>query len=693
MRVLLGAAAAAAAAALVAGQATDRPTFSVNVSAPRDTLSPLLFGLDLEFTRHDLWGGLSAELVANRAFAVQPPGTSWPRPWPAGFPPRWTGIGEPAIAAATHGVVCTLSPTAPLCGVQQTMVDGGFTGGMGFGSAIGVQAGWAYTLTVTAGADGGAPLPVAVELPGVAAGVVTIPPSPAGGVTSVTFNFTAPATVPNATLSVTVSGTAGALRLASVSLLPSAPGAAFAGIMRADVVAALKALNFTGPLRYPGGCFAPFWDWLGDLQPYPIRPVTLTPPGYCDAVSGGVNAYTDGFMDTGISIDEYMALVAETGVTPAITIPLQFGTPQEIASAAALVEYVNGAATTRYGGLRAARGRAAPYNVSIWYAGNEINMQQRYVDYPNVTTPVGPPSATDYAAMLAALVPALRAVDPGITILAVEGGAGWDGAWAAAPGVAGAVRATSFHGGYASSGAGGTPHTPADFTAQAKIPTTTFAAGILALRATLDSAGAAGVAISADEWGLGPPWTVEAFNVAHGMYGASLLGAVIGLAANASIAFSNYFEPINEGALAVSQFSVAPTPLGVVMPLYAAYGGAARLDVSAAGGAPAPGTADDVAFVAAVLPPSRGGGVLVTLANRNATAGYVQPVAVVGCGAGAAGPCGAGGAAAATVLTASAAAPGGVFTVSTATVPISPSGIAAPVIPPYSIIQLVMPGA
>ena len=63
-----------------------------------------------------------------------------------------------------------------------------------------------------------------------------------------------------------------------------------------------------------------------------------------------------------------MALIKRIGATPAITIPLQFGTPEEIQNAADWVEYCNGDSQTTVGGrLRASRGHPEPYNVTYWY--------------------------------------------------------------------------------------------------------------------------------------------------------------------------------------------------------------------------------------------------------------------------------------------------------------------------------------
>jgi hypothetical protein len=94
-------------------------------------------------------------------------------------------------------------------------------------------------------------------------------------------------------------------------------------------------------------------------------------------------------------------------------------------------------------------------------------------------------------------------------------------AWADA--VGSHVFATSFHDGYFNQPA--TPFTQAAVTACAMRPRPgsprSFMDGVAALRKSLDATGKQ-IAISADEWGLGPPWRADA----HGTYWASARAAV-----------------------------------------------------------------------------------------------------------------------------------------------------------------------
>jgi len=128
-------------------------------------VSPELFGHDLEFTRHDLFNGISAEMLANHKFSTLPP-TAAPG-WPAamtmladagvGGAPRWTGVGSAALDApywknhsglvngdVGHSVRCDEGDVP--CGVEQRGWLGGFNSGKSFGSSIALEAGKAYVL-------------------------------------------------------------------------------------------------------------------------------------------------------------------------------------------------------------------------------------------------------------------------------------------------------------------------------------------------------------------------------------------------------------------------------------------------------------------------------------------------------------------------------------------------------------------
>eukprot|EP00937_MAST-01D_sp_MAST-1D-sp2_P002767 g2767.t1 len=615
-----------------------RAALALRTAAAGPAVEPELYGHDLEFTRHDLYEGFAAEMLANRKFATpSPPLSKWPaqvRQMAAagvGGAPRWTAIGAAALdapyweansslvtgdlghsvhcpGAASAGAASAGAAAAAPCGVSQGGFFDGFDAGMSYGSSLDLAAGAAYALRLVlrgGGATGGAK--VVATLKSASGDVLwthALPPLPAtaAGWQEHNATITLASNTSNATLSVAAARGEAEWWLGSVSLTPVARS--WRG-MRTDVVAAVKQTGFRGLLRYPGGCFAPFYRWKVGLLPADQRPPVETPPGYCAAVAGGVNAYTSGFEENGIGIDEYIALCEELGMTPAITVRLQFGDEDEVAEAADWVEYCNGdASTTKFGALRAARGHPAPYNVQYWYLGNEISQQARYPAYPANQTTVPPPGADEYAAMLTRVVAGMEAASPGLPLRLLVVHAAWDAKWLAA--VGDHVFATSYHNGYHDQPP---VFSAAAVTAAAKAPLSTFVPALKGCRADLNKSGGAHVAISADEWGLGPPWKVSAgFSVAHALYAAGFLGAITREGPAAGLRFSNYFEPVNEGAVEVRAFGASLTPVGLVMAMYARHQGGARLAL------PAAASGGDLDVVATV----DGNVVRATVANLNA---------------------------------------------------------------------------
>jgi len=406
---------------------------TLNLSAPGISVPPNLLGHNLEFTRHDLFAGLSAELLANRKFATLVPCsedatnfTCWPNATQRiaaaspGFASRWHRVGNASLdapywASASplvtgdrgHSVRCTASATE--CGVWQGSFEGGYDPGPSAGSGIAVEAGVSYTLRLVL-RGGAEDVAVAVTLADAGGALGTASFVAGAGDWRTQEAVVVPArTSASVTLAITAARAASAWWLGSASLTRA--DRTWRG-MRTDVIDSLKAIGFRGLLRYPGGCFAPFYRWKVGLLPADERPPLATPPGYCFAVAGGVDAYTDGFVENGVGVDDFLALCDELGMAPALTVRLQFATDDELDEAADLIEYLNGDAATPFGRLRAARGRAAPYNVRHWYLGNEMDHQDRYPDYPRSLARVPPPAPDEYATLLGRLVPRMLGASP-----------------------------------------------------------------------------------------------------------------------------------------------------------------------------------------------------------------------------------------------------------------------------------------
>ena len=61
------------------------------------------------------------------------------------------------------------------------------------------------------------------------------------------------------------------------------------------------------------------------------------------------------------------------------------------------------------------------------------------------------------------------------------------------------------------------------------------------------------------------------------MYAAGFLAAATRVATTEYLRFTNYFEPVNEGAIQVYPFNATLTPVGEVMALFAQHQGRTRI--------------------------------------------------------------------------------------------------------------------
>ncbi|MBM3892647.1 MAG: alpha-N-arabinofuranosidase, partial [Verrucomicrobia bacterium] len=108
--------------------------------------------------------------------------------------------------------------------------------------------------------------------------------------------------------------------------------------------------------RWPGGNFVSGYDWRDGLGDPDRRPTRKNPAW-------------KGIEPNDFGMHEYIAFCREIGAEPLITVNTGFG---DAYSAAAEVEYANGAANTPMGALRAKNGSSAPFKVKYWCIGNEM---------------------------------------------------------------------------------------------------------------------------------------------------------------------------------------------------------------------------------------------------------------------------------------------------------------------------------
>src|SRR5579883_12961 len=142
----------------------------------------------------------------------------------------------------------------------------------------------------------------------------------------------------------------GSFHVGAVSLMPGDNVYGF----RAEVIAALKQLH-SGVYRFRGGNFVSGYEWRNAVGDPDKRPPIMDPVWHA-------------VQPNDVGTDEFLTLCRLLDVEPYITVNGGFGDEW---SAAQLVEYVNGAATTPMGKWRAANGHLEPYHVKFWGVGNE----------------------------------------------------------------------------------------------------------------------------------------------------------------------------------------------------------------------------------------------------------------------------------------------------------------------------------
>ncbi len=174
---------------------------------------------------------------------------------------------------------------------------------------------------------------------------------------------------------------------------------------RTDVADLTRELGVT-LVRYPGGNFVSNYVWEDGVGPVDQRRPSL------DLAWRTVEPNV-------VGTDEFLGWCERTGVEPMMAVNL--GT-RGAAEAAALVEYCNAPAGTRWADLRAANGRREPWGVRVWCLGNEMDGPWQ----------IGHTSAEEYARRAAQAAYAMRQVDPGIELV-VSGSSGMAmptfGAW------------------------------------------------------------------------------------------------------------------------------------------------------------------------------------------------------------------------------------------------------------------------
>jgi len=324
---------------------------TIDGSQTRESISPYIYGQFIEHLGRCIYGGIWAEMLEDRKFyfPVPAPGEIW----------RETRQHARVLAASPWKVLGPASAVRMMTqdafvGAHSPAVEASGDGaGVGlYQEELGLVKGKAYAGYVyLAGDPGAAPVKISLSWgPGEPDKEVVTVKKLSAIFARVPVKFIAGADSDNGRLSISSAGK-GSFRIGCVSLMPADNVDGF----RRDTLELLKELK--APIyRWPGGNFVSGYDWRDGLGERDRRPTRTNP------------AWT-GIEPNDVGMDEYIHLCELIGAEPMISVNTGFG---DAYSAAAEVEYANGAPDTPMGKVRARNGHSRPYGVKWWCVGNEM---------------------------------------------------------------------------------------------------------------------------------------------------------------------------------------------------------------------------------------------------------------------------------------------------------------------------------
>jgi alpha-N-arabinofuranosidase len=320
----------------------------VDARASGHPLSDYMYGGFIEHIANLINYSLWSEVLDDRKFyhAVD----SKPLPQPQGFtrrmmpqPNKWVPVGPDSDVS--------MDATAPYVGNHSPVVHLAGTSPRGIAQSGLSLARKGYTGRIVVAADPTAELSATLIWGAGEHERQTVPISAGRDWSTVPLKFTCRAETTAGRLEIVGTGT-GTFRVGAVSLMPADNVKGF----RADTMALMKEMDCR-MLRMPGGNFVSGYDWQNTIGNPDKRPPVMDPQWHA-------------VQPNDVGVDELLQMCREIlGVEPEWCVNTGFG---EARSGAELVEYVNGATDTPWGGMRAANGHPEPYKVRYWNVGNEM---------------------------------------------------------------------------------------------------------------------------------------------------------------------------------------------------------------------------------------------------------------------------------------------------------------------------------
>ncbi|MBI4660301.1 MAG: alpha-N-arabinofuranosidase [Verrucomicrobia bacterium] len=346
MKTMLPLLASAALASVICADSSE-PRITIDAGKVGQPMSPHIYSQFIEHLGRCIYGGIWAEMLEDRKFYF--PITPEYRPYR-----RLTDQPFPVIGASPWEIVgpaeaVTMSTNRPFVGRHTPLIRAG--GGIRQRD-LGVTQGKSYVgyAWLKAADSASAAVEIALVWGDAATDRRTVTFT---GITpefrKLPFKLVAGPTTDKAMFELRVTG--GAVLAGTISLMPADNVEG----MRADTLALLKELN--APIyRWPGGNFVSGYDWRDGIGDRDHRPPRTNP------------AWT-GVEHNDFGMHEFIRFCRLINAEPWITINTGFG---DAYSAAAQLEYCNGATGTFWGKRRAENGAPEPFRVKYWGIGNEM---------------------------------------------------------------------------------------------------------------------------------------------------------------------------------------------------------------------------------------------------------------------------------------------------------------------------------
>lgn len=345
------------------------PTITIDTGSPSGKVSPLFYGLMTEEINHAYDGGLYAELVRNRAFLDD-----------AAAPAHWS-----LVQAGGSAATMALDPKEPLNTTIPTSLRLNVTqASTGHAAGISNEGYWGvpvkpntrYRASFYAKAAPGFTGPIAVSIQS-DDGATTYASKNVTGVTSAWKRYeltlqtekATPTTKARYVLTVDRPGT---VWFSLASLFPPTfkdqPNGFRPDIMQMMVDMKPKFLRFPGGNYLEGDQIADRFEWKKTIGPLSERPGHMAPWGYRS--SDGLGLYEFLLWCEDMNAEPLLALYAGYSLKGVHVNPGPDLDPY-VQDALDEIEYVTGAATSKWGSLRAKAGHPAPFKLTYVEVGNE----------------------------------------------------------------------------------------------------------------------------------------------------------------------------------------------------------------------------------------------------------------------------------------------------------------------------------